>query len=263
MHNTSLSTGNHMDNYCNWENGSTIWEKDVKGSGSEVEESSTDSSEDGDRRKKSISQVDSIVGDGEVELAGCLPDEAVNSTVPSHYIEETQAKGLESQIPEDPCSKRAEKDLSKLGFPLNDFFQSEFQDGRDLGSNSSREDVVLGSKNIKDSWAKVVDNKVNEDLSVDFDGSINESLMDIQSFLEVEVFHFGFEDFYLSLVSCGCFSLGQYQDMFFLQEKLKKCTEWFLLKRFQEDCELVSVEPSSLGLAIINRILIVLQGFHT
>ncbi|KAK8544295.1 hypothetical protein V6N13_034657 [Hibiscus sabdariffa] len=122
--------------------------KDVKESSSEMEESSTDSSEAGDRRKKSISQVDSIVGD-------------VNSAVPSHTIEEIQAKvivqkgrtnnilglrgkGLEFQIPKDTCSKRAKKDLSKLGFPPNDFFQSEFQDGRDLGSNSSREDVMLG-----------------------------------------------------------------------------------------------------------------------
>ncbi|KAK8511124.1 hypothetical protein V6N12_033405 [Hibiscus sabdariffa] len=87
------------------------------------------------------------------------------------------------------------------------------ENGRDLGSNSLREDVVSGSKNIKDSWTKAVDDKVNEDLSVDFDGSINESLMDIQS---------------------GCFCLGQYQDMIFLPEKLKKCTKWFLLKRFQE-----------------------------
>ncbi|KAK8973885.1 hypothetical protein V6N11_013042 [Hibiscus sabdariffa] len=135
--------------------------KDVKESSSEMEESSTDSSEAGDRRKKSISQVDSIVGDGEAELAGCLPNEAVNSAVPSHTIEEIQAKvivqkgrtnnilglrgkGLEFQIPKDTCSKRAKKDLSKLGFPPNDFFQSEFQDGRDLGSNSSREDVMLG-----------------------------------------------------------------------------------------------------------------------
>ncbi|KAK8504585.1 hypothetical protein V6N12_017127 [Hibiscus sabdariffa] len=117
--------------------------------------------------------------------------------------------GLESQIPVDSCSKRAEKDLSTLGFPPN---------GRDLGSNSLREDVVSGSKNIKDSWTKAVDDKVNEDLSVDFDGSINESLMDIQSERE----------------SGGCFCLGQYQDMIFLEEKLKNCTKWFLLKRFQE-----------------------------
>ncbi|KAK8982525.1 hypothetical protein V6N11_046445 [Hibiscus sabdariffa] len=92
------------------------------------------------------------------------------------------------------------------------------ENGRDLGSNSLREDVVSGSKNIKDSWTKAVDDKVNEDLSVDFDGSINESLMDIQSERE----------------SGGCFCLGQYQDMIFLPEKLKKCTKWFLLKRFQE-----------------------------
>ncbi|KAK9006604.1 hypothetical protein V6N11_018941 [Hibiscus sabdariffa] len=109
---------------------------------------------------------------GEAELAGCLPDEVVNSVVPLHTIEEIQAKvmvqndrtnnilglsgkSLDSQILEDMCSKRVEK----LGFPPNDFFQPEFQDGRDLGSNSSWEVVVPGLKNIKDSWAKAVETK--------------------------------------------------------------------------------------------------------
>ncbi|KAK8504584.1 hypothetical protein V6N11_019235 [Hibiscus sabdariffa] len=45
--------------------------EDVKGSGSEVEESSTDFSEAGDRRKKSISQVDSVIGDGEFINEAC------------------------------------------------------------------------------------------------------------------------------------------------------------------------------------------------